>query len=234
MDSVAQTPELRQCDSKDQCLQVAKYPDGIMPVTEFYKARPNRCKKCHQEKHTPYRNEAKTKANKDGHKAEEMAIEKLRSMGIYAILGRDCKQFKHTDIVINGCIRVECKAGHLEHSECKWSFSSQKTNGGFKADLILLIMYIKDEPSYHLFPAGHPVFYKKGRVKTGMIYMEYVHHRKIAYCLSPAVMNEHKDAWHLIDKTFKEISELLKAGKYEPKMVVQPMDTQPRLFDLVA
>lgn len=229
MDSVSQSPQLRQCDSKDQCI----HPDGpLLPVTEFYKTRPNRCKKCHQHGVKAYHVAAKAKSNKDGHEAEKLAIEAMRSQGIYAILGRECKQFKHVDLVAMGCVRIECKLGQLEDSQCTWSFSSQKTSGGFKADLILLIMQRKEGPTFHLFPAGHPVFYKKGRVKVGLQYLEYVHHRKRGEQMTPAIMNEHKDAWHLIDKTYKEISELLKDGKYEPKMAVQPMPMQPRLFDM--
>lgn len=232
MDSVSQSPQLRQCDSKDQCLQADKYPDGWMPESEFYKSRKNRCKKCHQHGHKPYETAGAADRKKAGHEAELMAVEKFRSLGYYAAMGKDCKQFKHTDLVLLGCVRCECKIATLENSQCTWSFSSQRVNGGFKADLILLMMNTKTGTSFHLFPAGHPVFYKRGRVKIALQYLEYVHHRKRGEQLTPAIMNEYKDAWHLIDKTYKEISELLKDGKYEPKMAVQPMPMQPRLFDL--
>ena len=192
MDNLTQSPELRQCARGEKC----KHKDGpLLPVAEFYRHTNNKyynsyCKECCKENS---RTQKRPPKKQSGEQTEQTAIKKLRSLGIYAVSGK-ASEFTHVDVVAWGCVRIEVKAADKK-DDGTWNFAfSSQRNKGIKADFVLLMQRDKDQIAYHLFPVGHPIFFKNGKVKAAVQYIPFAHHRKPGIYLSTAIMNEHKDA----------------------------------------
>lgn len=178
------------------------------PLSDYYlqhTGKPNPvCIPCFLSRHKAYVKKAVTDASQPH---EQQCIEYMRSLGIYATTGK-ASEFAWVDLVAWGCIKIEVKLG--EHSFGRerssnwlWRFSNVQIKKRLLADVIVLIIPY-ETPEYYVFEATHPVFYKGGRLKTGVQYMERPAHRKnrkTSVPMTPEMMNAARDDWTiLLDK----------------------------------
>ena len=221
--------QMKECGKGVNC----KHPDGPnLPISEFYTRNNGKyvntyCIECSK---ADSRNQKRLPKKQAGEASEQIAVKKLRSMGIYAVAGK-ASEFNHVDVVARGCVRIEVKfSDKKSDGTFTFAFTSQRKQG-IKADLVLLIKRDGDDITFHLFPASHPVFFKRGKVKNALAYMPYVHHRKNGVYLSPSLMSEFKDKWELIQQKQDEIEALLITNDFDPKRVTRAEVYERTLFE---
>jgi hypothetical protein len=232
------TEGYKRCKNGANCVQSAKYPDGVMPIGEFH-PKYSKCKKCHSR----YTWELKQSGNGDpkrsrdkliGESSMDAVIYRLGQNGIYAVRGRE-SSFNHVDIVAWGCVRVEVKSA--TSTDGRWSFHfGNQTEKGIKGDLVVLVAL--DENAipvmYSVFPSNFHVFYKAGKLKSSVILYARPVKRKMGHTpLTMQDMEAHEDAWYQIEEVRERVSNQLKHGIYQPKRVNKPADKPMPLFDKV-
>ncbi len=138
---------------------------------------------------------------------ERLAIERLLDAGIAALPGKAIAA-ANVDVVCWGCVWVEIKYARYErdHHTHKFTFETtpKQQQRGFLADVVMLICDYGDRMTYHLFEAAHPVFYIKGRVKSGFTFtpgaMEAKKHGNNRVVMTQPLMDEAEDDWGLIER----------------------------------
>lgn len=198
------------------------------PLTEFYRhpstkdGHLNTCKPCKniQQKQYP-----PLPAEITGNPGETIAVEKMRSLGIFTMTGK-MSRWRWQDIVAWGCVRIECKKARLaDDGTYIFKFDSQSRRG-MHSHLILLMCDNGEDITYHLFPSYHPVFYRAGTKrgskisptgrKVGVEYRPGKTSTKDSFgiSMSDEMMTEHQDKWELIEETRQLIIQRLKTGTY--------------------
>lgn len=208
------------CKNEDTCI----HPDGpVLPLSEFYKNPGSRdgllgkCKPCHT------RQTSEPSAHKCRGSENEVELARMLSgMGIPTFIGNEYRNaFRFVDLVAWGSVKIEVKTGIPHRNPAgneywKFGFSSQRRSG-IKSDVVILapLTSLFEVISYHVFKSDHYAFYKDGWVKSGVHYTPNPSHRKNAYSnqLSPALMAQHQDAWHLIEEKRLEIQQRLINGE---------------------
>jgi hypothetical protein len=153
--------------------------------------------------------------------SENIAIEYLRSKGIYATPGKASK-FSWVDIAAWGAVGIEVKHSKYDELSRKFTFvtTPRQKSQGFAAHLVMLICEYPDRMTYHLFPADHPVFYIEGRLKTGLVFSlkqsAGSKHSSNRVVMTQALMDEYEDRVNLIWALVADTSEALAAGEYQP------------------
>lgn len=181
------------------------------PIDEFYEhngRHENKCKVCKRAKKKQYTAHDKRYSPNYG---ENLVIEKLKSMGIYAAPGKS-SEWKHIDVVVWGCVKIEVKMANAKpNGSYQFSFASQSVRG-LKSDLIVLIPLNEQGGTFHIFYPDHPAFFRTdnniefARSATGR--KNAVHFNPDRSCvkstfgetLSPEVMAEHQNLWGLIEE----------------------------------
>lgn len=152
---------------------------------------------------------------------EIAAIEYLTSKGIPAVPGKALRH-SHVDIIAFGCIEIEVKYARLKYQRGVEKFAFVATPAqqerGFKAQIVMLICDYQDGMmGYHFFDATHPVFYIKGRMKSGFTFTpgcyEAKKHGSNRLVLVQGMMDDAQDNVGLIYEQLKNISQQLKAMK---------------------
>lgn len=159
----------------------------------------NECKSCFREKRKGYRPKPEAV-----HEGEILAIKRLMADGIFATSGKSSQWGKFIDVVAWGCIKIEVKHATIDNrGRWQWTFASTINETTQPPDFILLIGQYKDgNLDYHLFPANHPVFFKNGKRKTGIMYqVESTQRNKRQHyvTLTPQIMRDYQDAFHQIE-----------------------------------
>ena len=129
---------------------------------------------------------------------EIAAIDKLKSLGIYAAPGK-CSEFKWVDVVAWGCVRIEVKyTSSSDGNVISWHLGHKDHSRWEDIDLVLFINDKNGVKDYYLIYADNPIFYKEsGEAKTG-----------IAIRMNPKytrnnvrdVVLENQDNWSLIEE----------------------------------
>lgn len=180
------------------------------PRSEYYKRKQNRdglytaCKACCREISRNQRFKSRFEA---GYESEDIAITKLRDVGIYAANGK-CSEWKKIDVVAWGCVRVEVKHSVYEPEWRRFRFNlgAKSKRRWFDCDLVLLICEWPDKPrTFHLFPSNHPIFFYKGdKLKTSIAWIAdpvaSLRPRFGGEPITGELMSQHQDAWHLIER----------------------------------
>lgn len=194
------------------------------PLTEFYK-RPNsdsptsECKSCmsSRSKSAPHQN------NKDylvpRAATETLVINYLHSKGIPALPGKALRH-SHVDIIAFGCVDIEVKYSKLKWRKNVQQFMFNATyaqqNGGFRAQIVLLVCDYGDKNTFHLFDVTDPVFFIHGRVKIGMTFTpgnyEALKHGNNRVVMVQGMMDESQDKLSLIYEKLGEYCALIKKG----------------------
>lgn len=155
---------------------------------------------------------------------EIIAIDILKKAGIPTLPGKavhaaDC------DLVCYGSVWVECKYSKLyrQNGEDAFRFDTtpKQQKEGFRADLVILICdYPDGNRTAHLFDAKHPVFYMKGRVKSGIIYTVGLQKQRKHFAsrtvMTEPMMDAAKNAFWLIKNRLAEIEDELRRGENLP------------------
>lgn len=208
--------------------KVCKKCGQTKPLTDFH-AHPgtkdghlSTCKVCKNIQQKQY---AVVPREISGNPGEMLAADRMQALGIFAITGKMSRWIKQ-DLVAWGCVRIEVKKSREFGGKFIFKFDNQarKDNG---AHLVILICDpIDGEPTFHVFPATHPVFYRTGSKrgskvsptgrKTGVEYNPQATCRKNTYGvpLTPALMEAHQDKWELVEEMRVLISQRLLAGTY--------------------
>jgi hypothetical protein len=168
------------------------------------------------------------------HIIETLAVQRLNAASIVAATGREYRDYNYTDIVAWGCIPIEVKSSEMVDGQCVFKIASATTKG-IRGDFVILVPLKDGQPeSWHVFPKWHPVFMKHGRCKSGLSYDRYTQQRQNALpgtILSPALMAQYQDAWHLINARRDEIGEQLRLyGEIRESALFHEPSQQPNLL----
>lgn len=226
MSNSTETPRTKQCARDADCIHPAG-PFVELPMTEFYKTAKAYCKYCHR----AASNQKKWERSTAGDPIETEVVNLLRSEGIYATLGK-ASEFTNVDVVSWGCVRIEVKSAE-QRANGKWYFNFQNQRGkGIKADLVLLVLIDGKDKTYHLFPATHPIFYRKGKLKGSVQYdPSNTANRDYGSSLTEARMWMYQNAWHLIEEHRQRIINQLSEGKrFQPGRVQEPAPPMRKLL----
>lgn len=186
------------------------------PLAEFYKRRSasdgyeNYCKSCKREKWGDRRSFPKGKASNLG---EKQVISRLKNYGIYAAPGK-ASVWKWADVVAWGCVRIEVKTSAPHDG--RFLFGNRSRVHKLEDNhLVVLVCRYPDTPSYHVFRADDPVFFRDGEAKQGFQYnpdSSYIPDDPRGW-LTREIMSAAKDRWILINDIRSEImADLLSRG----------------------
>jgi len=206
--------------------QVCRICGEEKPLTEFYvKLNPRSkthwkvCKPC-------WIDRSNTRDKQVGHtrrvsdritpriKADGDVINTLHSLGIWATPGK-ASIYPHVDVVAWGCVRVEVKSAARNYKGFfSFRFSARQVREGVKADLIVLVLKHDSAETFHVFPASHPVFYNESGLRSSVAYIPRRRpgSQKLDHWLTPQLLDEQQDAWHLIEKCRLDFANRLQFG----------------------
>lgn len=196
------SPQYKNCKNGTNCL----HPDGpYLPLSEFYQrvgaadGYYTTCKKCYRSIARNYKSKPRGVASWS---SEARAIDKLRSLGIYAAPGKTT-EWPKIDMAAWGCVRIEVKTAKMVNGNFRFELG-HKTAERWKAhDLVMLVCLWPDgDPSYHIFDINDPVFWRGGQLKSGVQYRVNGKHRKKRWYETMTVekMEAHRDNWQLIEQ----------------------------------
>ena len=203
------------------------------PLSEFYIRNPynrngsppalpsdyiSECKTCMRErgKHPQRITPGKSRVE-----SENIAIEYLRSKGIYATPGKASK-LAWVDVAAWGAVGIEVKHAKYDPLARYFKFvtTPRQRSQGFSAHLVMLMCEYPDRMTYHLFPVDHPVFYIDGRLKTGFEFRPSAKagskHSRNRVVMTQALMDEYENRINLIWALVIDTSDALSAGEYQP------------------
>lgn len=130
------------------------------PVSQYYKhvgtGNPfKRCKTCHAKKTSRYNNSQPPESEKN-------IVSWLASHGIPAMHGKHIRgtQFKHTDVVAFGCLKVECKKANKRN---RIHFSKKQRETRYHADIVIIET---TDISYLVYPISYSGFYRDGELHS--------------------------------------------------------------------
>jgi len=152
---------------------------------------------------------------------ENLAIEYLRSKGIYATPGKT-SQLAWVDVAAWGAVGIEVKHAKYDVLSRRFTFTTtpRQRSQGFSAHLVMLICEYSDRMTYHLFPVNHSVFYIDGRMKSGIVFSlkqsAGSKHSGSRVVMTQALMDEYENRVDLIWALVMQISEKLTLGDYQP------------------
>lgn len=212
------SPQVKTCCRGDDCV----HPDGpTLPLTEFYKRRGSKdgreslCKPCRLKygRDNQHLNTLACHREHPMNPNEALVIDRLRSFGIFASPGKS-SIYRWIDVVAWGCVRIEVKASTL-HKNGMYQFGIGRGKHGKekdRSDLVVLVA-LGDEPSFHVFPSDHPVFYHpNGSPKSAVSYATRGNPPKSGrgVVLNSELMAQAKDRWELVGQRALEISNELR------------------------
>ena len=155
--------------------------------------------------------------------SEVLAMDYLRSHGVVTYPGKALR-FAHVDVVAWGCVGIEVKYARLEQrgpaDEFQFVTTKAQQRDGFRGHAVMLIC---DDGTgtltHHLFDVRDPVFYIKGRVKTGFTFRPdrttALKHGNNRVVMLQSMMDAALDNLALIEAKRLEISAQMKA-EYTP------------------
>lgn len=149
--------------------------------------------------------------------SEKMAITYLATHGIPALPGKTIRH-SYVDLIAFGCIGIEVKYSRLEdiRGVVKFQFDTTpaQQKKGFRASVVLLICDYESERTFHFFDAKDPVFYMKGRLKTGFTFTpgayEPLKHGENRVVMVQGMMDNAQDKVQLIYDKLDEYCRTLK------------------------
>jgi hypothetical protein len=201
------TPKFKTCKNADQCV----HPHGpVLPEYEFYHYHNGKrlmpmCKECKKEYS---KTQALKPKNEAGHGSEQLVINKLRSLGIYAAPGKS-SEYKWIDVAAWGCVRIEVKSSRNDKKRGGFLFHMGKKpkKEHERSDIVVLICEDYDI-TFHVFMSDHPVFYHPdGRSKQGIGYNPRPKRRmpNAGVILDAYLMSKSLNKWHLIEDVRQQI-----------------------------
>jgi hypothetical protein len=149
---------------------------------------------------------------------EQFLIDYLNKRGIYSTPGK-AVYAADVDVVAWGCVWIEVKHSKLAlwgGKEYRFMFkaSPMQSKRGFLAQIVVLICDYIDNQTYHFFDAQHPVFYKDGKVKSGLVFVPgLLKPRKIHQgntVMTQGMMDAALDSVSLVEDYRLRISESIK------------------------
>jgi hypothetical protein len=201
--------------------KVCRRCNRALDIQDFYKVSQtnyslSECKSCMKE-----RSKARRVTNEDYQvsvvESERLAIEYLAVNGIPALPGKALRK-SFVDVIVFGCVGIEVKFAKLEdvYGTPKFNFKTTPSQQkfGFRADVVCLICDYDNRTTFHFFPAKHPVFYMKGRLKTGLTFTpgayEALKHGENRVVMVQGMMDEAQDRIELIYGALQQHVAMLK------------------------
>ncbi len=203
------------------------------PVTEFYplSGRPNPteakhfmsgCRVCRKKSSKTQKKLPNTQA---AVLSETLVIEYLKKHGIPSLPGKALHS-ADVDVISYGCIWIESKYSQLltrgnNKDEFLFVTTPTQQRRGLKANVVVLVCEYPDgRQTFHFFPASHPVFYMKGRLKTGFTFKpgrtKALKHGNNRTVMTQGMMDGAQDAVWLVRDALNQIEQQLKAGEILP------------------
>jgi hypothetical protein len=144
-------------------------------------------------------------------------IDYLNRHAIYAAPGKSVYA-ADVDVVAWGCVKIEVKHAilRLKNGREQYTFTAtpQQMKRGFLAQVVVLICEDAGELTYHWFDAKDPVFYMKGRTKSGFTFVpgrfEPLKHGNNRVVMTQGMMDNALDRLSLIEENRLRIAESLK------------------------
>lgn len=151
-------------------------------------------------------------------KSETIAIDYLRSKGVYAVPGKSVSS-AHVDVVAWGCVGIEVKYAKFGKPENGFTFNAstpQVKRGHYLGEVVMLICDYGDRMTFHFFQSDDEVFYidrKIGEKQRVPIYergLKYAvtfvpdasagtKHSGNRVVMTPDMMTSAQDAYDLIE-----------------------------------
>lgn len=186
--------------------------------------RDTTCKKCRQKQQAERR--AKRTSYRAPNNPHELAfIEACKAQGIHAQPTADFRNYKFSDVIAWGCVRIEVKYPQIygNNDTHKWVFSAKQAKERIPVDLIVLISEFKGVTCYHIFDPLHPVFFgKDNKRRTAITYTDNsgINHKQYEklYGVTPmteSTMRTHENNWYMV-----ETARLDKAKQMKHQMAV--------------
>jgi hypothetical protein len=193
------------------------------PESEFYiysstqKTMPI-CKVCHRAQ-----NNIKRPAPKEvsGNRHESIAINHMRSMGIYAAPGKS-SEYRRLDVIAWGCVCVEIKpALPMFDRTDVWHihFTRKQHETRLIADVVIIMIPKKGGFGYYVMPAAHSFF----RNRKGQILRDILFSRHIA---QGSPLYEYQDNWQLIEDVRQSVITKLLNGDTGLQEIALPEQPQ--------
>lgn len=179
------------------------------PINDFYANRTehgfnHQCKECAKsyQKKQPIR---KQRDEHSGRPYEQLAIDALRSNGIFATSGKS-SIYAFGDIVAWGCIRIEVKYSTL-HGQ-SYTFSFQNKTKLTENQLVMLGCQQPDGIDWYVVPSSHSMFHHpNGDTKRGISFSPFVKHRKLSLnAITTETLQPYKEAWHMVIECRNQVS----------------------------
>lgn len=196
------------------CIRGARcvHPDGPeLPATEEYfyvhKGAADRfqpyCKECWKAEGRRYRSRVGNKKDSPTNYGEGLVIAELKKHGIYAEKGAG-GHHKYVDVVAWGCVRIEVKSSRMS-DRGRFEFTIGRRANAFHSHalIVLVCMYPDNTTTFHVFRPEHPVFYRRGQLKRGVMFIPDAKNRKgrrYGLPLTDELMAEHQDRWDMIEE----------------------------------
>lgn len=190
------------------------------PISEFYPRGKSGyyctyCKECMKQ---TSKTQKKRDRQESGVASEADVIQQMLANGIPALPGKALGH-KWADVVAWGCILCECKASNLIDGQFNYTFSALQRNERIRGEFIILVSNWGDHTDYYIFPSKHPIFYKNGRLKTGLGWTPDRAPSGRKAPISDEERESYKNAWHLIETRRLEIVQQLR----EKKIIALPI-----------
>jgi len=171
---------------------------------------------------------------------EQLVINKLRSLGIYAAPGKS-SEYKRLDVVAWGCVRIEVKTARRNKKGGFHFGMGRKRDKEYNRSDIVVLVCIDSDVSFHVFRSNHSAFYHHdGRSKISVQYKEDTKFRHSSAGLDNEAMAYHLDRWDLIEEARQRIIDEILSEYDEPDIddIIQTSgekldndnSNQPRLF----
>jgi hypothetical protein len=136
---------------------------SLKPLSDFYKrsginSYTSECKVCMNERS---KTSKRLPATTPRVKSEVIAIDYLRSKGIYAVPGKSVSS-SHVDVVAWGCVGIEVKYAKFGKPENGFQFNAsapQVKRGHYLGEVVMLICDYGDRMTFHFFQSDDEVFY---------------------------------------------------------------------------
>lgn len=141
----------------------------------------------------------------------------LAAEGVPSCPGRDLSR-KYVDVVAWGCVNLEIKSSIPdERGYFTFALTERQKQNGVRGDLIVLTCVYPALYSFHVFPTNHAIFFNDDERKQYIVYAseplthrKTTHNGKLIVHLTPELMQQHQDAWGLIENVRLAKSEALR------------------------
>lgn len=144
---------------------------------------------------------------------EQVVIAELKKHGIICSPGKMYGR-NYVDVTCWGGVDIEVKHANYRKGQYLFKPTAQQQKRGYNAHIVMLVCSHPDGVmTFHMFPKDHPIFYKQGRLKTGVQYIPDCNRKYQVIddgtILTDAIMSDRQNRWDMIEEMRLQIARSL-------------------------